>query len=59
MEWILQPNCNNRRPQDYGSVSQELMGSEATKERVTAVLSKSKLLAYFRFTVHPLTSCGL
>ena len=35
------------------------MGSEAMKERVTAVLSKSKLLAYFRFTVHPLTSCGL
>ena len=33
------------------------MGSEATKERVTAVLFKSKLLAYFRFSVHPLTSC--
>ena len=35
------------------------MSGEAAKERVTAVLSKSKLLAYFRFSVHPLTSCGL
>ena len=34
------------------------MSGEAAKERVTAVLSKSKLLVYFRFSVHPLTSCG-
>ena len=36
---------------------QELMSGEAAKEHVTAVLSK--LLAYFHFSVHPLTSCDL
>ena len=46
--WVL--NVYVRRIIGY----QELMSGEAAKERVTAVLSKSKLLAYFRFGGRPL-----
>ena len=38
---------------------QELMSSEAAKERVTPVPSKSKLLTYFRFGSVQCVSCGL
>ena len=37
----------------------ELMSGEAAKEHVTAVLSKSKLLAYFRWVVVSAYVCSL
>jgi len=39
--------------------AQELMSGEATKERVTPVPSRSKLLTYFRFESAQCASCSL